>query len=127
MFTAAELLLFLRSGFLLCGSFLGCVLHRLILPIRICDSKKSQRDSYIESVRSNVKKKMHLRGRRMITARAARAVNRGCELRMWPRRSSACRAATYPYIGNSYRQLEIDCVRRTTTQMSYLLQSAPMQ
>jgi hypothetical protein len=29
-------------------------------PIRICDLKKSQRDSYIESLHSNVKKKMHL-------------------------------------------------------------------
>jgi len=38
-----ELLLFLRSSLLLRGlcSFLGCVLHRLILPnIKICDLKK---------------------------------------------------------------------------------------
>ncbi len=34
-----ELLLFLRSSFLLRG-FLGCVLHRLILPnIKFCDLK----------------------------------------------------------------------------------------
>ena len=63
---AEKLLLFLRSGFLLCSSFLGCVLHCLILPIRICDKKKSQRDSYIESVHSNVKKKMHLKFTRAI-------------------------------------------------------------
>ncbi len=40
----AGLLLFLRSSLLLCrglGSFLGCVLHRLILPKhQICDLKK---------------------------------------------------------------------------------------
>src|SRR5262249_44342945 len=35
-----QLLLFLRSSFLLRGGFLGCALHRLILPnIEFCDLK----------------------------------------------------------------------------------------
>src|SRR5437867_12842960 len=37
---APKLLLFLRSSFLLRGGFLGCGLHRLILPnIKFCDLK----------------------------------------------------------------------------------------
>ena len=58
------LLLLLRSSLLgrgfLC-SFLGRVLHRLILPnIKICDLERSLRDSYIRCSVANVKKKMHL-------------------------------------------------------------------
>ena len=35
-----KLLLLLRSSFFLRGGFLGCALHRLILPnIKFCDSK----------------------------------------------------------------------------------------
>jgi len=37
---APKLLLLLRSSFFLRGGFLGCALHRLILPnIKFCDSK----------------------------------------------------------------------------------------
>src|SRR5881397_770086 len=59
---APELLLFLRSCFLLRGGFLGCALHRLILPnIKFCDLEKSQCDSYIRWFVGKVKKKMHPR------------------------------------------------------------------
>ena|SRR5712692_4766473 len=57
---APKLLLFLRSSFLLRGGFLGCGLHRLILPKhQILRLEKSQCDSYIRCFAINVKKKMH--------------------------------------------------------------------
>ena len=56
----AHLLLFLGGGFLLRGGFLGCALHRLILPKHQNFAiRKSQCDSYIRLFGRKVKKKMH--------------------------------------------------------------------
>src|SRR5438067_13309766 len=55
-----RLLLLLRGCFFLRSSFLGCVLHRLILPKHQNFAiRKSQCDSYIRLFEKNVKEKMH--------------------------------------------------------------------
>ncbi len=54
------LLLLLRGGLFLRGSFLSCALHRLILPKHQNFAiRKSQCDSYIRCFTMKVKKKMH--------------------------------------------------------------------
>ena len=83
-----RLLLFLRSSLFLRGGFLGCALHRFILPnIKFCDSKKSQCDSYIRCFGNKVKKKMRepllsisfeLRRRIHATKKSTRALNLDC-------------------------------------------------